>query len=95
MGYNTTVVVLNDALDAIESDPQFGARLAAAIRQLAVPGERAFVHVQAHGARYVHDNAAIVIETHHADQIATVEVGQNFGKVVAGPAYPRNPHRAG
>jgi len=32
MGYNTTVVVYNDALDQIESDPQFGANLAAAIR---------------------------------------------------------------
>lgn len=31
MGYNTTVVVLNDALDAIRDDPEFGKKLYHAI----------------------------------------------------------------
>lgn len=32
MGYNTTVVVYNDALDQIANDPEFGKKLVAAIR---------------------------------------------------------------
>jgi hypothetical protein len=34
MGYNTTVLVLNDALDEIENDAEFGGWLAVAVRTL-------------------------------------------------------------
>ncbi len=72
MGFNTTVVVLNDALGSIERDTTFGATLASAIKQAAI--ERP-VHVHAGG----HGNAATVIESHHADTLIPVLIGGNKG----------------
>lgn len=76
MGYNTTVVVLNDALGNIESDSEFGRNLARAISQVS-RGEPVDV------ASRNHCNAATVIETHHADQTAIVTVGGNYGTLQA------------
>lgn len=81
MGYNTTVVVINDALDYIAEDPLFGKRLAEAIK---AAGHGGAVDVAAHNTRGgIHCNAAIVIETHHANLDVRVRVGGNYGKVVA------------
>lgn len=74
MGYNTTIVVMNDAIDQIESDPNFGKNLAAAVRELS-DGIRDRIDVPAGN----HVNAAHVVETHHADQTAVVTVGGNLG----------------
>lgn len=65
MGYNTSVIVMNGALDAIEQDQLFGKKLANAVQQ-AHRGqhERYHLDVSAGG----HLNAATVIETHHADE---------------------------
>jgi hypothetical protein len=79
MGFNTTVVILNDALDAIENDPDFGKNLVAAINKVLHGGP---VDVSA-GCHY---NAATVIETHHADYNVIVSVGGNYGKVIKRPA---------
>lgn len=83
MGYNTTVMVLNDALGYIEKDPKFGENLAKAIYQKSGLRDKG-VDVPAHAyvdgePRGVHCNAATVIETHHADGTAIVAVGQNYG----------------
>lgn len=75
MGWNTTVVVMNDALNSIEKDPDFGRKLALACLR-AIDGKP---HDVSAGG---HVNAATVIETHHADTLVTVEVGHNFGRVV-------------
>lgn len=75
MGYNTTVVVLNDALDQIRDDPDFGRKLYEAILKVQ-RGKPVDV-----SAGY-HVNAATVIETHHADQTAFVAVGGNYGVVL-------------
>lgn len=82
MGFNTTVVVLNDALGAIEQDSEFGRRLVKAILEVQ-HGKP--VDVAAHGLRSIHCNAATVIETHHADHFVTVRVGGNCGEVI--PAH--------
>lgn len=74
MGYNTTVVVLNDALGEIESDPEFGRKLADAIKRVR-PGMPETVRAGHHG------NAAMVVETHHASHDVTVIVGGNRGYV--------------
>lgn len=73
MGYNTTVLVLNDALNDIAEDPQFGSKLMAAVNKAVCYGGG--VDVSACG----HVNAATVIETHHADSYHTVLVGGNMG----------------
>ena len=77
MGYNTTVVVLNDALGNIEEDPEFGKNLARAIMQLSVSRGRP-VDVSSKG----HVNAATAIETHHADRYIASAIGGNRAVVL-------------
>ena len=76
MGYNATVVVMVDALDQIEKDPDFGKKLSAAILKVGCYGKPVDV-----SAGY-HVNAATVVESHHADQDVYVKVGGNCGQIV-------------
>jgi hypothetical protein len=75
MGYNTTVIVLNDALTDIANDPEFGHKLARAISRLSIEPN---VGVSAG----YHAHAATAIETHHADGNAVVVVGGNSASVL-------------
>ncbi len=74
MGFNTSVIILNDGLHAIETDPDFGKKLSAAISHLSI--EDGPIDVSAGG----HVNAASAIETHHADGTSVVTFGQNCGR---------------
>jgi hypothetical protein len=85
MGFNTTVVVLNDALHYIERDPDFGKKLVAAIMSVGCYNKP--VDVSAMG----HRNAASVIECHHADHDVYVKVGGNYGEVVAPELIRKRP----
>lgn len=89
MGYNTTVVVLNDALGSIKDDPEFGKKLVSAILQAGSSynhskfrenGYHEIIDVSA--GNFV--NAAHVVETHHADEMALIAVGGNLGQRVGG-----------
>jgi len=84
MGYNTTVLVLNDALHEIERDPQFGKKLAAAISGLSLGIDtktgRPYRSQDVSAGMYC--NAATAIEQHHASGIAVVAVGGNCGSVI-------------
>ena len=82
MGYNTTVVVLNDALDQIKNDPKFGEKLHDAILRLSVTDRP--VDVRAGN----HLNAAIAIESHHADLQAIVAIGENYADVLGAIIRP-------
>ena len=75
MGYNCTVVVLHDALDQIEKDPNFGRNLANAIMSQ-------YGHPRPCVSAGNHCNAAYVVESHHADHDVLVQVGGNMGRVV-------------
>tara|TARA_Y100000310_G_scaffold341389_2_gene440370 strand:- start:586 stop:936 length:351 start_codon:yes stop_codon:yes gene_type:complete len=77
MGYNTTVIVYNDALNSIEDDKDFGKSLAKAVKSLSISDGR---HVDVPSG--CHCNAAMVVETHHADQTQVIAVGGNCGQVV-------------
>lgn len=80
MGFNTTVVVLNDALDSIANDENFGCRLADAIRERGCrEGEPTAIHAGGFA------NAAVVIETHHSSEQVQVCVGHNLGTIVEEP----------
>jgi hypothetical protein len=76
MGYNTVVVVLNDALGQIRDDPAFGRKLSEAVGK----------HWQTRGLVDIsagnHCNAATVIDSQHADHSMCVVVGGNTGKVM-------------
>lgn len=85
MGWNTTVIVLNDAIDMIRDDVDFGRNLYYAILN-SVRGEQ--VDIPARSPRGgVHVNAATVIEQHHADDTAIVAVGQNYGTKIGSCYY--------
>lgn len=75
MGYNTTVVILNDALEDIAKDPHFGANLARAIRAVSF-APIGPIEVQAGSFM----NAAIVVESHHSSEVRLVSVGHNTGE---------------
>lgn len=74
MGYNTSVIVMNDALSEIERDPDFGKKLSRACSAVFSPG-RPRQNVSAMG----HINAATVIESHHADGMHLLAMGGNIG----------------
>ena len=80
MGFNTTVVIFNDALGFIEEDEAFGNRLARGVR--AVCGARGPQRIGAGRGPYGSADAALVVETHHADEIVSVAVGGNSGEVI-------------
>lgn len=73
MGFNTTVVIMNDALGEIAKDPNFGKNLAAAVSECGGRNHRVDVCAGNHG------NAAHVVESHHADSTCIVTVGGNLG----------------
>jgi hypothetical protein len=62
MGFNTTVLIRNDALDCIAKDPDFGKNLVSAILQVGPSPFFRTISVPALGFT----NAAEVIESHHS-----------------------------
>lgn len=77
MGYNTSLVVLNDALSHIENDNSFGTNIARAVRMLHMQRP-----VDIASGNFM--NAAWAIETHHSSHIVPVLVGANLGVPVEG-----------
>ena len=73
MGWNTTVLVLNDALEQISKDKDFGSNLSKAISECSCYGKKVDI-----SAGY-HCNAATVIESHHMDETSVIAVGGNTG----------------
>lgn len=71
MGFNATIVVLLDQLHSIEADPEFGRKLATAIRHHGYDRDKPYVTGQTQ-----------VIEVHHADSQVVVTVGGNTGRVL-------------
>jgi hypothetical protein len=73
MGHNTTILVLNDTLDKIRDDPEFGKKLYDAISRLSGNGGKE-VQVGEHGAW--------AVESHHMDSVIPVMVGANAAVVI-------------
>lgn len=76
MGYNATVIVMVDALDAIAKDPDFGKKLSDAVMKVSNHNEPQDI------SSFGHCNAATVIESHHADHSALIAIGGNYGTVI-------------
>lgn len=66
MGFNTTILVLNDCLYELEQDKDLGSKIGYAINQVAGRGE---------GVRVC--SGLKVVETHHADGWKLILVGGN------------------
>jgi hypothetical protein len=76
MGFNTTIVLMNDALSSIAEEPELGPRLYDAVLRLVA--KKGSVDVPARGFC----NALTVVETHHADSLVPVLVGGNMAIVL-------------
>jgi len=73
MGYNSVLLVLNDALNSIEKDPQFGMKISRGIsKTLCYPDEQIEI------ASGCCCPAATVIGCQHADMTQIVAVGGNI-----------------
>lgn len=74
MGFNSTLVVLNDALHIIEKDTEFGKKVKDAIlEKYSYRDRRLYISSGNHA------NVAEVIEVHHADMKHIIAVGGNTG----------------
>lgn len=78
MGFNTTVVIYNDALGMIRDDPEFGRSLYDAILNLK-RGEPEVIYARVGMGG---STAGVVVESHHADHFVMVKVGMNYGEVM-------------
>lgn len=95
MGYNTTVIIRNDAARGIAKDPDFGKKVVEAMA-IAMTPEPARTKYHGHGSTDISSgpdaNAATVVESHHADMTAIVAVGGNYATqigMVLGYAHHR------
>ncbi|WP_415913389.1 hypothetical protein [Neptuniibacter sp. QD37_11] len=84
MGYNTTLIILNDALDQIENDAEFGRKVSAAIARM--HREKGIVISSGN-----HCNAATVVATHHANYTHVIATGGNHASVL-GTSVGRDDH---
>lgn len=73
MGYNSTILIVNDRLDEIERDPDFGKKISDAIRHFSRsdPNRMPYVTGQTQ-----------VIDVAHADNLQIIAVGGNTGRVI-------------
>jgi hypothetical protein len=73
MGFNSVVVVLNDRLHEIERDPEFGKKVANAIRAYDVEGRIPKPYIT---------GQTQVVSVQHADVVQIVAVGANTARVL-------------
>lgn len=86
MGYQTTIIILNDAEHEIERDENFQKNLHQAIIQFPL-GRRSRIDVPIG----YHANACQVIAQEHADVMELIAVGGNSGRVIGrGSCYNSN-----
>lgn len=80
MGYNTVVIVMNDALDQIAKDPDFGKNLAQKIQEFhANPRSWSPDHDVSSGHNV---NAATVCSVEHADVTVLLAAGGNHASIL-------------
>lgn len=81
MGYNTTVILLNDHLSEIEDHPEyFARRLLEAIHRNWTTGQKEDF------------TCGLVITQDHADTVAIIAVGGNYGTVLRKFDLYKEPH---
>lgn len=77
MGYNTSVLILNDALGSLKEDTTFNKRLYSAIlQQGGAPSKPIELNIGNHV------NGCLVVEQHHADHCVPILVGGNHAWLI-------------
>lgn len=76
MGFNTTAIILNDALDDIRNDRQIGEKIYEGVLTV---DRRNGSDVPAR----IFGNAIRIVETHHADEVALIAVGGNTAQIIS------------
>lgn len=74
MGLNSTLVIINDTMPDIERDPEFGKKVAEAIRGFNVSAR--WPYISSGNCA----NVAEIVGVHHADCFTTFVVGGNTGE---------------
>ncbi len=88
MGWNTTLVLMNDALSEIKKDQEIGEAIYKAVQELGI--REGIKDIRAGN----HINGITVIEQHHADSLMVVAVGGNCGQVLGyGGGYASTPEQ--
>lgn len=83
MGYNTTILLMNDGLDQLESDPDAGKKIQhAVLRQF-----HEWSNINSFGIGN-HVNMGQVISCQHADTQQVCMVSRNLGKDIANHPTP-------
>lgn len=82
MGHQAVVIIHLDALDSIENDPEFGKKLAKAIKDKAnfKPFDNMPTRFNASSEKRSETAGAVVV-VHDSNHSVTVESGQNTGKI--------------
>lgn len=80
MGYNTAVLILNDAAHNLKTDPNVGEKLYNAMGE-AQRGKPVDFSIGNHG------NGGLVMPSRHADDIQVIAVGQNYMSSLANIYY--------
>jgi len=76
MGYNSTVIIMNDCLSEIRKDQRFGEKISDAILELNTFDKEVDI------SSGCCCNAATVVDCHHADSTSLIAVGGNCASVV-------------
>lgn len=88
MGWNTTLLVMNDGLEQLDRDPDAGKKIAEGIMRHDMPRYESTNSIGIGN----HLNMVQVIASQHADQTQILAVGQNLGRVLN--AYDSMPDAA-
>ena len=76
MGFNTTLVIMNDCIHSMKEDPEIGAKIEDGILKLSI--EKGPIDIPFKGySGYIR-----AIETHHSDGLVPILVGGNDGRVL-------------
>lgn len=83
MGFNTSMLILNDCLSEIEQDPELGKKISQGVGMLA-RGEQ--VNITTVGGK-CRSNGITLVETHHADTDTVVMFGGNRAQVLSNAVW--------
>lgn len=78
MGFNTVVLILNDAMHNLKTDPNVGEKLYNAMGESQHPANKDGVEFSIGN----HCNGGMVLPSRHADEVQIVAVGGNYMKRV-------------